>query len=386
MQVFDKYTYNLKEIRFKDNKEYCDRLLNDLGLKYTDVGFCFWSDRDGSICDKAIKLFGNLSGYKKYIAPSKPDLVGLQGYRLMSVSEDENGRINMHIDRNHIDDLSGLLKKIPRPINFGFMGVMLDNIDWGDGDSKPCFMPAARGKIVADDHQFRFYYNNGIRFVKEFDYGNKLNIVEVLVERKGDFEQLAPSPQGFVDFCDKLGKPISKSTKCIFNDEERARWQTAHEAVGQMINKGEYDSLFAEYRRDYPQTSQGITQQVLDSLVPIQGFSPKKIFTGVAKKHGYRYRGCTNGRYELKKVNGYNHTTAVSFFAIPFSSLLFAEISVHGYNFDLYVASFPQIIADGEAEFESYAKKVFEIADEIEKKLTEPLFEHYGKTPDWYEA
>ena len=124
----------------------------------------------------------------------------------------------------------------------------------------------------------------------------------------------------------------------------------------------------------------------MDSLVPIQGFSPKKIFTGVAKKHGFRYKGCTNGCYELKKVNEYNHTTTVSFLARPFSSSVFAEISVCGYNFRLFAASLPEVVLEGEAHFERYAKKVFEIADEIEKKLTEPLFEHYGKTPNWYEA
>lgn len=383
MQVFDVYTYNLKQIRFKDNKEYIDGLLNELGLKYTDVGFCFWSDHDGSQCDKAIKLFENLSGYKKPEYTEEGNY--LRGYRLSSVSEDENGRINMHVDPSHVDDFSGLLKKIPRPINFGFMGVLLDNIDWGDGDSKPCFTPAASGKIVVDSHRFFSYYNNGIRFIKEFDYGNKLNIIEAFVERKGDFEKLSPRPQGFEDFCERLGKPIAKSTRCIFDDQERARWARAKETIDCFINRGEYDHLFAEFKRDYPKTTQGMMQEVMDSLVPIQGFSPKKIFTAVAKKHGYRYNGCINGRYELKKVNEYNHTTAVAFFVIPFSSSVFAEISVQGYNFHLFAASLPEAILDGEAQFEGYAKKVFEIADEIDKKLTEPLFEHYGKTPDWYE-
>lgn len=384
MQVFDIYTYNLNQIEFKDNKAYFDCLLNELGLGYTDIGFCFRSDFDGSLCEKAVKQFQNLKQYKKYFAESELYFKSAPEYQLSSISV-EDGRIHLHIDRTHSEDVSRLLKKVPRPINFGFMGVILDNIRWSDHfDSKPCYKPNTVDRI-AIDHRFTNYYSNSIRFIKEFDYGNKRNLVEVLLERAGDFEQLASRPQKFEAFCARLGKPMSKRTVCVFDDEETAKLQMANEAIKQSIHKNEYDELFIEFKRDYPKTSQGITQEVMDSLVPIQGFSPKKIFTSTAKRHGFRYRNCINGQYELKKVNIYNHTIKVSFMTRPFSSVLDAEIGMCGYNFHFYMAYFPQIVADSEAQVELYTKKVFDVADEIEKKFTEQLFLYYGKTPDWYE-
>ncbi len=382
MQVFDIYTYNLNQIKFKDNKDYFDCLMNELGLEYRDIGFCFRSDSDGSICDKVIKQFKNLSQYKKYFKRSELYFKSMPEYQMSSVSVDDKGIINLHIDRNHSDDLSCLLKKVPRPINFGFMGVILDNINWNNNfDSKPCFDP----NTTVLDHRYTYYYSNSIRFVKEFDYGNKLNLIYILLERNVDFEKLAPCPQKFEDFCARLGKPMYKKTICVFDDDENAKLKTANEAIEQSINKNEYYDLFIEFKRDYPHNSQGIAQEVMDSLTPIQGLSPKKIFTNIAKKHGFRYRKCVNGQYELEKFNLYNHKIKVLFLTQPFSSLFFAEICVCGYNFNFHVADLPEVIVDNDSQVELYAKKVFEVADQIEKKFTEKLFLSYGKTPDWYE-
>lgn len=384
MQVFDVYTYNLKQVRFKDNKEHLDCLLSEAGLSYTDVGFCFCQDWDGSTCDKAIKLFSNLSEYKKQVCTESGSYP--RGYSFSSMSADENGKINLHMDRSHIDDLGGLLKKIPRPINFSFMGVMLDNIDWGDGESHPCVKNVSKETVLAYDHGFRTYYNNGIRFIKEYDYGNKINIINVVIERKANIERLSPLPQGFMDFCAKLGKPIAKARECFFSDEENTKWASATKAMKSSINKKQYDQLFVGAKKDSFKIDQGTAIEAYDLLTPIQGFSPKNILTDVAKKHKYRYKSCINGCYELTKVNAYNHTITVSLFVKPLSAFVSADITVSGYNFNLLLAFFPEIVADVESKLEDYTKKVFEIADEIEKKYADRLYEYYGRTPDWYNA
>jgi hypothetical protein len=76
----------------------------------------------------------------------------------------------------------------------------------------------------------------------------------------------------------------------------------------------------------------------------------------------------------------------VSLFVKPFSAFVSADITVSGYNFNLLLAFFPEIVADAESKLEDYTKKVFEIADEIEKKYADRLYEYYGRTPDWYNA
>ena len=63
MRVYEKITYNLKEIRFKDTKEYVDGLLAELGIGYTDIAFLFTGDSVGTICNKAIKQIPTLAPY-----------------------------------------------------------------------------------------------------------------------------------------------------------------------------------------------------------------------------------------------------------------------------------------------------------------------------------
>lgn len=380
MQVFDIYTYNLKNIKFKDNKDYFDHLLGELDLRYTDVGFCFKSDFDGLLCEKVVKQLPNLEQYKQCI--KMQDLP--QEYRMSSISAMDNDSVNLHIDRSHVDDLSKLLKKIPRPINFTFMGVILDNIDWyGDLDFKPCFTRDYNGEIFIG-HDFTSYYSNSIRFVKEFDYGNKLNLVRVLIERIGDFEKLMPLSQKFEEFCRCFGKPMSKETVCVFDDEENARLQLAGESVRTLIKTAHYDELFIEFKQYCSDRLRSIAE-AMDSFSPIQGYSPKNLFKSVGKWHGFRYTGYTEGRYELQKVNVNNHRIKVTFFIRPFSSLLSAEIYVCGYNFQFCITELPTVSIDGELQTELYAKKVFDVADMIENEFFEKLFAAYGKTPDWYE-
>lgn len=378
MRLFDVYSFNLKNIRFKDNIDYFNESLKALGLEFTDVGFCFHCGEDH---DKVVKASKNLSEYRIETTAT----VHEEGFSSFSV--DDNGKINVHIKREHISDLASLTKKIPRPINYGFMGVLLDNIRWDDSyNSSPCFNPTFSKDVILHDHTFFSYYSNSIRFIKEFDYGNKLNLVKVVVERNADFDRISPLPQKFIDFCANLGKPFSKNTVFVFEEEENGKWTTAKNEIKQLISKREYYGLFDEFKRDYPDTPGGEIQKAIESITPVQGFSPKKIFTGIGKKHGFRYDKCVGGCYELKRVNEHHYSTKVSFYMKPLSANFFAEVSMQGYNFDFIFTNFPEAILDSELIMERYAKKVFEIAEEVEKKYCDTLFNYYGKTPSWYEA
>ncbi len=384
MQVFDIYTFNLNTVVFKDNKEYLDGLFIELGLNYTDVGFCFRSYYVGASGIKAIDRLPSLNKYKKYDEHAPSETEPLTEKRLSSISV-LGTDIGLYVEREDICDLGLLLKAVPRPVNFSFMGVLLDNINWDDGlVSKPYFKPNA-AKIAEIDNRFSCYYSNSIRFVKEFDYGNKLNLVEVIIEREADLEKVAPHPKKFTALCAKLGKLIAKRTECVFDAVEAERLRRANEVL-KKTDRNKFDGLFAEFMIDFPKTPQGMAEKEIESLEQIKGFSPKKLFTSIGKKHGYRYKRCINGHYELEKVNAHNHVFKVTFAIKPFSSLLFAFITARGYNFELSIAAFPDAIIHCEEEFELYAGKAFDAVGEIENEYTEKLFSYYGKTPEWYEA
>lgn len=74
MHVFEILTFNLKNIRFKDNKDYFDSLLKDFDISYSDIAFCFTSDHDGKISERVVKQFPELKPYRKYY--EETDMLG----------------------------------------------------------------------------------------------------------------------------------------------------------------------------------------------------------------------------------------------------------------------------------------------------------------------
>ena len=372
MQVFDIYTYNLKQLKFKENKDFFDRVLTEYGFKYEDIGFCFGSDLEGALCDKIVGLFSELAPYRKYITAPKT----VPEYQMSSISVGENGEISLHINREHINDFCMLLKKIPHSVNFNFMGVLLDNIDWNyASESKPCYEHDAAKRIIGD-HCFTNYYSNSIRFIKEFDYGNKLNRVDILIEREWDTEKLWPCDTRFYEFSDSLGKPVSQKTVCVFDDAECEKLRIADEKIWNQI---------IEFKLNhYVDVGDG-NQDITTDFSQIKGFTPKK-FTSIARKYGFKYAKCVNGEYGYKKVNMYNHTFKVSFYMKPLSGLVFPEIGMLGYNFKFVSIDFPAAVVNSEENAESFAEKIFEFAYNLEKNFTDELFSCYGKTPVWYDV
>lgn len=372
MRVFDIYTYNLKQLKFKDNKDFFDRMLSKYGFKYNDIGFCFKADFEGLVCDKTVSMFPALAQYKKYITSQN----NVPEYQMSSISVGENGEISLHIERAHIDDFSILLKKIPHTLNFVFMGVILDNIAWNNSfGSNPHFAPDSANRIIGD-HCFTNYYSNSIRFIKEFDYGNKLNRVDILIERAWDSEKLLPCDSKLYEFSDSLGMPVSKKTVCVFDDAEREKLRIADEKMwGQII----------EFKRNYSGIVSDRIQEITTTFSQVKGFTPKK-FASIAGKYGYKYAKCVNGEYEYKKVNMYNHTFKVSFYVKPYTSFIASEIHVSGYNFKFSLTDIPEMIVESEESAESYVSEIFRIAYDMEKNFTDEFFSCYGKTPDWYDA
>lgn len=385
MKVFEIATYNLKQVLFKDTKVYLEDLLAQLGIGYADVSFCFSSDRDGVMCDKAIKQFPGLAVYKQYYEEPQRHGAPTSDYRLSSIRQNENGDIALYIDHSHQADLDALLKKIPHPINCGFMNVMLDHVDWnGNGHQTACFTPNARGER-APYARFSTYYSNSIRFFKEFDYGTKRNMVTIMLDRTGDDAELSPRPTAFEEMGKQLGKPMHTELKCVFDEEERTALASAHTTVKQMIDKQAYADLFAAFDTRQPRTPEEINRWVTEELTPLQGVSPKTIFNPIAKKQGYRWVRSSAGEYLFRKKLTNLHQWEVCMRIKPFTSRVEATVTAFGYNFHHLLATAPATLLHEEAELSAYAEKVFAMAAATEQQYSATLSSLYGKTPDWFE-
>ena len=378
MQTFEKLTYNLKQIRFKENKDFIESLLYDSGFQYTDIAFLFSSDFTGEICDKVIKYFPKLAEYKHWYKESAFYPKSMPTHCFSSVFEDK--QLVLHIKKEDHKDFSNLLKKIPNSINFGFMGVVLDNVSWyKEEEHNPIFNK--KGGFAFSDFKFNSYHSNSIRFFKEFDYGNKYNPVEIVIDRTGDMESLRPYPKTFNEMTLKLGKPESRFIYCVFDENEKIDLNNKAEAIKKLTENTDYSISFEEL---YTNKSNAQSNYLIDSITPINGFSPKKVFNKCAKAKGYKYSFYKSGCYRYSKTNADNHTFTVELVNAPFSLFFDASVSVEGYNFNHFIWKSPQITAKEESTLFEYARAVFNIAEKIENDYSDILLSSYGKTPSWY--
>lgn len=379
MQVFEILTYNLKDVKFKDNINYFDDLLKASHVNYTDIMFCFNGDLGGNVCKKLIKMFPQFSEYVQYLEESKRFYKSVPDYCFSSI-KNFNGQIQKYIKAEQKDDFSALLKKIPNTINFGFMGVVLDNINWYKNEfQKPVFHSNSE-KIDYYDHLFNPYYSNSIRFFKEFDYGNKINLVEIVIERKILKNELEPYPDSFKEILLKLGTPTQSRLKCIFNKTENKKWLNASKTFESFMEEKSNKIGFF-----HNSNCLNIDEEYLiNSVTPASGFSPKTIFTKIAKTKEFKYCFCKNGTYRYQFKNSYNHIFTVELMNIPFSSFFVASIRVEGYNFLHTVCVIRREAIKDSFKAKTYAEEVFSVATRVKNEYSEKLLFLYGHTPKWY--
>ena len=106
MRVYEEITYNLKDIRFKDTKEYVDSLLAELGIGYTDIAFLFLGHLNGTVCKKAIKWFPALAPYH-HICPEGTIYPKSPKEHWLASTPD-----GFYIDRAHTEAFCSLLQKM----------------------------------------------------------------------------------------------------------------------------------------------------------------------------------------------------------------------------------------------------------------------------------
>ena len=240
MQVFEYFIYNLKQIRFKDTKDYFDELLKMIDVEYSDIAFQFNAGSRDDRCEKAIKKFPELAEYKLYIPFSARYAVSQEEYFLSSVRGDSEGKISTSIKPQHKEAFCELLKKIPNTINFSYMGVVLDKVDWdGIGVQSPVFY--SKNEIINTytcngfSCNFDNYFSNSIRFFKDWSCGNKINEVKIMIERQIENDILVDYPESFKKVLEHLGKSKYRFLCCVFDDVEKKRWVEASKTFEEVI-------------------------------------------------------------------------------------------------------------------------------------------------------
>ena len=363
MRIFEEICFNLNQIKFKENYGFLTSLLDENGISYPDLGFHF------SHTDKAIEK----------IKSKIPALARYCGENVFSSTLSDGTN---YLAEEEKSDFLALLEKIPHSYNFGFMTVILDNIDWYGNGARSGVNLVEVSDAARDIFDAR-YYSNHIRFRKHFDYGNKYNFVIFCIERFGDEKSLEPMPSAFEAIIASLGKPYHRELQCIDEKAERERYNSVAKGIGARFKRGQFAERFNEFEHSTPLKERTFASAV-DDITPTKGISPKKAISAPAKRHGYKFISYGQGEYDYRKSNGNNHTFEVKFVVPPFTPFLFADIRVFGYNFNIFLPGGDEIKPRTDENIAKYAEICFEIAGELENILEFELLRSFGKTPDWY--
>ncbi len=357
MRVFERYSFNLNKIKFKENKEYFDKLFQEFGLDYNGISFCLRCING----EKTEKSFPFLKEYKTYYESNTE----LSECIFATINDD-----SIYLKEEYSEQFDLLISKIPRPLNFNFAGVVLDKVCWNDEDQPPCF-----DSLDNKNHRYRGYYSNSVRFFREFDYGNKLNIIELMVERKADLKHIQPLPQRFMQVCQHLGKPIHRELICLFSKEEKAEMKKADSELNTFFDNANL-SLFSNF----------IESNTENLMCPVPKIPIKEILKACGKEKKFKYKGCESGIYMFECLNENNHKIKVEFSGFGNFPMLEATIWICGYNFEHCALKIPRIYVNSEDAAKEYAKAVFDFIGNMKNDLNSMLLDSYGKTPHWYFA
>jgi len=218
--------------------------------------------------------------------------------------------------------------------------------------------------------------------------GTKRNEVNVKIERTKSMEELLDISSTLEKLTDAFGEPCGHSIHVVFDEEEHNSLNVANNEIEPVL-----ESIWTEL-----QPAKALPENVLPATLHYQGddglvvmiamqsekISPKKAILKAIKKTGYQYRYNSGGIYECLKINQYNHKFVIFFSLKTGSDYLAFEMHVSGYNFWIGVPLADGVDVMKQSIVEESVQKIIDIALKVEERLTEPLYNFYGKTPDWY--
>lgn len=360
MHVYRVFTINLgKAVPFKDTLAFVEQFLHANGLSYRQIRFSF------SEHDKLTEQYPQLAPFYR-----KDPITGLSRYSNF-LADMPPGREPLPLDSALIREI---VRKIPRPLNIFFSTVTLGDIDWF-GERTPPALIGLRMKRPCR-------YSSSITLRRISGCGLKYNPLDFEI----DITDTA-HPGELLDDTDWLQKiaacfgSCKTHTVCRFDEEEAASWALAEQQAEQAL-KPFWDTVDGY---DFPRDSTDYTnilQRVMD-IEAIPPMSMKKTAIAVFKPLGYRYISGRDQCHILRKLDGYHHAVEIQIVRTPNFKHVEPAIYLRGHNFSMSHA-LPCYTPFNQEQLDSVVSLVARAAEYIEKSTAEPLYQHFGATPEWY--
>ncbi len=365
MRVFDKYSFNIiDKVKFKDTKQYLDDMLANMGLRYNNISFTFRSFITS--IDKVTEKYPELDKYRYgYQYNGKEVLTSL-------TPNWADGEI--YADMKDWDSIFSVVSKIPRGYNI-IPRLVFEQIDWYEEGIKEASLKI--NEITENEAMLFmniFSINSQIIMERQYDYGNKYNIVHVIVEATTIDE-----PRDTTDIIKKvepyLGQPYNSARICRFNNEENRLYEKRVQECRQRL-----DTIL---ENAFPRRGNTFSEEI--PFIPNLA-DKKKIkaaFKGTDFVLGSR-KGLLPGMNRVVCINKYNHFFEILFDRTQSSpNYFYFYISVKGHNF--YINSKQMVVyAFSEDESVIMLSKIADLCVKVKDEFGELLEQNFGSTPNWY--
>ena len=373
MRVFDTYYFNIADkVSFQETKPYLDRMLAELGYRYTDIAFMLIENPDafGAKPKPTDKLFKAMPGMKKYyFTESGP---GITETGVTSFHADwRDGHI--HADREDWDEIARTFAGVPRPYKFGMGELILDGVNWFDDSD---------GSLAVSDWTYNrdtiplkvAFLSNRIMQMRFYGDGKKYNTICVTVE--------VTAPDGIRDsrpVIEKLepwlGQPFKQERECDFDRETFTKLK----------------ELCALHSEALKQTEASMLPESPHTIRDVR-FSPK--LNHVADKYltekAFKGTGFTRDKgqpnwlhiYSCTDENGFLYEANVQKLSGINAFRCWIEISSH--NFGIHSDLFKDYYVSEEQQSADILKAFADFCVWVRDSYGEKLLKDFGKKPAWF--
>ncbi|MDR3071900.1 MAG: hypothetical protein LBU41_00215 [Clostridiales Family XIII bacterium] len=405
MRVFEIFHFDLKKrVLFKDTLSFIEDWLAEQEISYENMALML-NVSYGDRFEKTVKLFPGLERYRR-INSSGYELTdeGLRTvdgqiipfeYDISSVPQNWPDPIDIHVRKEDEPLVREVVRKIPRPINPGSTQIVLDNVHWfSEINVTPAVSNSSR-RGSPSAFKLEPYYSNNLALLKAFDFGIKHNVVVATIERTKSHEELLDVAPIVDRLTSLLGAPTYiEPLEIIFDDDGLHTNHLADKKMSPILQTvwdelQPKQSLLAVTQNNPPiyemiptiYNGQETTELVKNETGNI---SVKKSVLKYLKPLGFTYDYFPSFRFRSVKKNKYNHVMEIWFAMRPMTWTLNHLMTIKGYNFTVQVPLESSSDTANQQITDSIVEKTAEIATRIEACLTEPLYEVYGKSPEWY--
>lgn len=365
MRVFDIYEYNIVEhAKFKDTKNYLDKMLEGLGLQYQEVSFSF-SVYDEDMYNKILGKFPNLKKYQ-FIYESC-------GSRVFTSFTPNWYDGEIYVAPEDRESIFAIMAKVPRSFNLT-PKVVLDKIDWyGDGVQEAILQGCDETIGKPQTYSYAHMLNSQIIMERVYNDGNKRNNIKVIVEAttKG-------MPRDTTDIAKRLESYLGKAEyhfrTCRFDEKENLQLKEfasmCRAKLGDMIEEF-YPKKRPDYRHD-------------KEFIP--NLANKKKIMAAFKGTDFKV-GSNPGMPQTNRmicIDKHNHYFEILFDRTQGSpDYFYYYIEIQGHNFR--ISSGQNImLASSEEEAEQRLNEIATFSMKVKEELGAVIAEKFGDTPDWY--